>query len=343
MRVFSDIDPDTYDRIEEVVRDGKYRDVDQFIRVAVQNQLNIERADEEQTSPSPDVQTNKKSDGGYAWGYSIPDNPPVSSPHEMNRENELLFQQYYRFFPLFPVLVELAEVTAETGEPAVLDEFRDHIVEKIEPLRDAIVDWEETNNVKKKNRKSTGLPKKDVKNPEYSEKRYLDHFVGKIRKRDLAPKSFPHSLGFIAYEPIDEEKCLMQLTPAGKELLQYENPLLGNGPDSPSLSREEREFLVTHIESELPAEYRLMEFVYSTLPDDGNKTYTNWLDEFGEYLKEEGELDEDASEERVRSHIAGVLSRMVELGILDRGSKRGVYIPTIPPGEFLNGPTKPTA
>lgn len=335
MRVFAEIDPDTYDRIEETVREGKYRDVDQFLRVAVQNQLNIEGSSSDQPQPNPEAQPSSEVDGGYSWGYSIPTNPPVSSPHEMDRDGQLLFQQYYRFFPLLPIMVELATVTAETGEPVVLDEFRDHIEKEIEPLRDAIVDWEEENDIKKKNRKSTGFPKKDVKNPEYSRKRYLDHFVGKIRKRDLQPQSFGHSLGFISYNPIDEERTLLQLTPAGKRLLKFENPLLTNGPDAPTLSREEQEYLVTHLKDTLPAEYKLMEFTYQTLADNGNKTYTNRLGEFGDYLVSAGELEEDVSEERVRSHIAGELSRMVELGILDRGSKRGVYVPSTPPEELL--------
>lgn len=338
MRVFANLDPDTYERIEGAVHEGGYKDVDQFIRVAVENQLNIENTSQEQPRAPPERDAAGESDGGYTWGYSLPDNPPVSSPFEMEREDELLFQQYYRFFPLLPVMVELAKVTDKKGEPVVLDEFRNHIIETIEPLRDAIVDWEEHNDVKKKNRKSTGLPKRDVKNPEYSTKRYLDHFVGKIRKRDLTPKAFGHALGFISYEPVDEEKTFIQLTPAGEHFLRQGNPLLENGPDAPTLSIAEQEFIVTHIEANLPAEYQLMEFVYQTISDNGKETYTNRIDQFSEYLAENGDFN-DASEDRVRSHIAGALSRMVELGILDRGSKRGVYLPSRPPEKYLTDQT----
>jgi hypothetical protein len=235
-----------------------------------------------------------------------------------------------------PVLIELAKKTAAKGEPVVLDEFRDHVEETIEPLRDAIVDWEVGNNVKKKNRKSTGLPKKDVKNPEYSMKRYLDHFVGKVRKRDLSPKSLPNSLGFISYDPVDEEKTFVQLTRSGECFIRQSNPILSEGPEKPALSIEEQEFIVSHIESTLPAEYRLMEFVYNTIVDNGNNTYTNRIKDFRKYLIEHGDFDDDTSEERIRSHVSGVLSRMVELGILDRGSKRGVYLPSTPPDQLTN-------
>jgi hypothetical protein len=344
MRVFSEIDPDTYDRIEEAVHEGKYRDVDQFIRVAIQNQFHIENFDgkQPQSDSTTKPQPTNKSDNGYSWGYSVPENPPISSPYEMERSNKLLFQQYYRYFPLIPVMVELAEVTAETGEPVMLDEFRNHIDKTIEPLRDAIINWEEQNNVKKKNRKSTGFPKVDVKNPKYSKKRYLDHFVGKVRKRDLEPKSFGHSLGFISYESLNQNKTLIQLTPAGKRLLEYENPLLSNGPTAPVLSDEEQKYIIGHLESTLDSEFRLMEFICSTIADNGKATYTNRLGEFKSYLVSEGELDSDASEERVRSHVAGALSRMVELGILKRGSKRGVYVTATPPKEFLDELKSPT-
>jgi Arc/MetJ-type ribon-helix-helix transcriptional regulator len=336
MRVFADLDPDTYDRIEEAVREGKYSNVDQFIRVAVENQLNIEKSTGEGHAPSrADQEATNKSDGGYSWGYSLPNNPPVSSPFEMDRVNEMFFQQYYTFFPLVPVMVELGKETNKKGEPVVLSEFRDHVAETIEPLRDVIVDWEERNDVKKTNRKSTGLPKQDVKNPEYSMKRFLDHFVGKVRKRDLTPQSFSHTLGFVSYDPVDEEKTFVQLTPAGERFLRQGNPILSEGPDAPALSTDEQRFILTHIESTLPAEYQLMEFVYDTIDANGNNTYTNRLDDFTEYLMENSNLDNDASEERIRSHISGALSRMVELGILDRGSKRGVYQPSTPPEKIV--------
>lgn len=337
MRVFADLDPDTYERIEEAVREGKYSDVDQFIRVSVENQLNIEKStDEKHALSQADQEAKGKSNESYSWGYSLPDSPPLSSPFEMDREKRLFFQQYYRFFPLVPVLVELAIETDKNSEPVVLNEFRDHMAEAIEPLRDAIVGWEEHNDIKKKNRKSTGLPKKDVKNPEYSMKRFLDHFVGKVRKRDLTPKSFPHTLGFISYNPADDNKTFIQLTPGGERFLRQGNPLLSEGPDSSTLSIDEQEFIVTHIESTLPAEYRLMEFVYDTIADNGNKTYTNRLDDFTEYLVDTDNFDGETSEKRIRSHISGTLSRMVELGILDRGSKRGVYLPSAPPEKLIN-------
>lgn len=338
MRILTQLDPDTYDQIEEIVREAGYRDVDQFIRVSVQNQLSIERSEEENVVvTNPENVINMTDGKEFEWKYSVPVHSPANEAFEMERDTQLLFQQYYRFFPLKVVMVELAKQTEAKDGPVLLEEFRSHMGSVIKPLRDRILEWEDKNNIKKKHRKSTGLPKINVKNPEYSERRFLDHFVGKIRKRDLMPKSFGHTLGFISFNPVGENKCLIQLTPEGNQMIQLENPLLESGPTAPTLSIDERQYLVTHLEKTLTEEYRLMEFIYSILQENGQETYTNCMDGFREYLlSADGFTDDNPSEDRVRSQIAGTLSRMVELGIFSRGAKRGVYVPETPPAELTN-------
>jgi hypothetical protein len=70
------------------------------------------------------------------------------------------------------------------------------------------------------------------------------------------------------------------------------------------------------------------------LEDHEGDSYTQHLDECREYLESAPGFDDDPSENRVRSHTAGALSRMVELGVVTRGKKRGVYDPETPPSEF---------
>ena len=311
--------------------------MDQFLRVAAQNQISIEEEEEEVSEVSADTEESKESRPNYQWKYEFPTNHPISEPYERDRHNILLFQQYYRFFPLIPVLIELAKVTGSTGEPVELSEFRDHVEEKVIPIRNKIMDWEDKNSIKKQNKKSTGFPKRDVKNTEYSMKRYLDHFVGKVRKRDNEPQSFGDSLALVSYNPLDSGQCLLQLTRAGKELINIQNPILKDGPENPPLSREEREYLLQHISEVLPEEFKFMSFVYDTLKENEAETYTNSLDQFREFLmNSDGFDDEDPSDDRIRSITAGVLSRMVELGIVVRGDKRGVYVPEREPRDYIH-------
>lgn len=318
MRVIANLDPGTYDKVERLVETGDYQDINQFIRVAVQNQISLEGEDSagEQTLEQTSL-----------WGRTIPEGIPVDERFEMSRNGLLFFQQYYRFFPLVIVLVELAERTAQNEGPIQLSKFRTVMKGSVEPIRDRIKSWEDENDVKRKHRKSTGLPKIEVKNPEYSMKRFLDHYVGRIRQRDGKPISFGNEAAFISYRPIEEEdECLVQLTPEGRDLVEIGNPLLQSGPENPPLSPEEAEYIVHHIRENLDEEYRFMCNVYNIIAGINDETYTSEIDQFREFLVSSPGLDDEPSDERVRSMTAGVLSRMVELELLDRGRKRGTYI-----------------
>lgn len=331
MRVITTLDSETYDQVEKIAREEGYSDVDQFIRVAIQNQISLEKDQETQTGEAANNVVSGNAEEEEVWGQKVPASPPVDEPYEMNREKLLLFQQYYRFFPLVAVMRELARATDDIGGPIALDEFSEQMQQAVLPIRDSIYDWEQNKGVKKQNRKSTGLPKSDVKNPEYSMRRFLNHYVGKVRRRDNHPKAFGNSLALISYKIVDEGKCLLQLTPAGRSFVQLGNPLLESGPEEPVLSTDEQEFLIEHIAQTLPEEHRFMKFVQETLDKNGNQSYTNRIDDFREFLADSDSFsDDDPSEERARSHTAGVLSRMVELGVLSRSSRRGVYITETP-------------
>jgi Arc/MetJ-type ribon-helix-helix transcriptional regulator len=331
MRIIANLNPDVYDEVEELVKTNGYSSVDQFIRSAVQNQLTLERE-------GKSVRSEPTEDRGHTdpfWKKDIPANPPLADAYRVNRDEKLLFQQYYRFFPLIVVMAEVARVTSRDSEPIALDKFRSHMEEEVVRIRDPLRDWEAENDVKKTERKSTGLPKSDVKNPDYSMKRFLDHYVGRVRKRDNQPLAIGSDLKFISYRPLQEnDGCLVQLTPAGNELLQLGNPILNNGPEAATLSDDERRCIAKQIRDVLPEEYSLMKFVYEVLDDSDGDTYTNYLNKFESFLLDSpGFSDDDPSEDRVRSATAGVLSRMVELGMLERGRRRGVYIPSVHPDE----------
>lgn len=321
MKIFVDISSEDYERIKELVRKGGYQDINQFVNVAVDNQISMESSED---APQRVQDSNPQTD--TSWELQIDENLPLSQPADIDRNKKLLFSQYYRFFPLIPVMIELANYTAEKGEPVRLQKFEAHLKERIVPLRDRLVEWEEENSIKKQNRKSTGFPKEDVKNPEYSMKRFIKQYVGYYDKNDLTPHGLGNTLGFVSINPIDRDKCLLQLTPAGRDFVSLGNPILENGVEQEVLSLEEKQYLVHHIREKVPEEYRFMSYVWDTLAEGNGGSYTNHLEEFRSFLEDSpGFDDESPSENRVRSHTAGALSRMVELGILSRGAKRGVY------------------
>ena len=349
MKLIVDIDSITYERIKSLVETGEYDSVEQFLRAGVDNQLTIEFANNnhdlqaqspskgensttDKSSPSDDGTTVE--DSGYRWSYRPSTDSPIRSPFRADRGETLLFSQYYRFVPLKFAIVELAEKTADRGGPIPLDSFREYIREAVIPLRDALVDWEIEAGVKKQDRFSTGFPKRDSKNPDRSMKRYLDHYVGRFRREVGKPAGLGHQLAFVSIHS-DDQMPTIAVTPAGRRFLELDNPLLADGPgrDRPTLSDKERDYLVAHIRRTLPWEYEFIEFVYDTV-DFHEGSYAEHLDKFRMFLDQAPGFTEDPTENRIRSQTAGTISRMVDLGLLERGSRRGEYVSRRPPEAF---------
>lgn len=327
MRLFAELNPASYEEIQDLVSSGKYDSVEQFLRVAAQNQLAIERSDDDQEHEGTST---KDSSGGRHWRYTPPTDIPTGPPFGEHRDGILLFSQYYRFFPLKCALYHLGKLTVDAGGAISLKRARQYISEEVWPIRKKIAEWEDRNDIKKQNRKSTGLPK----DQDQSMKRYLDHYVGKVRTQKGEPAGFGHDMGYVSFIHDEfEDKWSVQLTLTGARFIQIENPLLAHGPEAPTLGEEEQAFVVTTIRSELDEEYRFMKFVYNVL-EEGEGSYSNHLDQFRNFLEESQAARDDLSDNSVRSTAGGAISRMVELGILERGRRRGWYNPKRHPEEY---------
>lgn len=342
MRIVVDLDPDTYEKIRGIVEAGRYDSVEQFLRAGADNQLTIEASPEdaaethsgtqpehrspEGTTERPTAPTNAFESVTGHWAHRVPDDIPVREPHTSNRSEVLLFSQFYRFLPLKFALIELANATAELGGPVELEKVRDQVSEAVVPFRNALQDWENAHDISKQDQFSTGFPKRDANNPERAMARYLNHYVGRYRPESEEPAGFGHQLGFISIEPSANEATTVSLSPAGQSFLTLENPVLVDGPDESdnSLSTNEQNYLVAHIRNTLPLEYEFMEFIYDVL-EHHDETYTNAMEQFRMFLEGSSGFTDDPTDNRVRSHTAGTISRMVALGVLERGSRRGVY------------------
>jgi hypothetical protein len=163
-------------------------------------------------------------------------------------------------------------------------------------------------------------------------RRYLDHYVGKIRTQKGEPAGFGHDLGYVSFQK-KEMDWNVQLTLSGVRFVQLGNPLLDNGPEAPTLGEEEQAFIVTTIRNDLSKEYQFMKFVYNVL-DETEGSYTNHLEQYRSFLEESDAVGNNPSENNIRSSVGGVISRMVELDIMERGQRRGWYNTKQHPDEY---------
>ena len=356
MKIVVDLDPDTYERIKQFVVNGEYESVEQFLRASADNQLTIEAgggstlsAEPEATRASaaaPSAETGEKPaiseapTEEFTWGLGLPETVPTRAPFPIDRSEILLFSQYYRFLPLKFVLHRLAVESASADESLTLETFRDHVSEAVLPVRDSIHQWETRENIPKGERFSTAFPKQDVSDPARTMRRYLNHYVGRYQPRNESPSGFGHDLEFVSIE-VSNNVVTIQLTEAGLAFTRLPNPVLEHGPEAADarLSDDEQAFLVTHIRETMDLEYEFMEFVYDTL-EHHDQTYTQLMGRFRSFLENTPEFSSDASVNQIRSHTAGTISRMVSLGILTRGSRRGVY-ETVRPLTAYRKPTNP--
>lgn len=351
MRVITNLDGSTYEEVKQLVQRGDYDSIDQFLRVAADNQLALELteniyATSETRTRAGDVNhefdfdpregpgESRPAFEEYNWGYTVPEQIPTRAPFALDRGSLLLFSQYYRFLPLIFVLKEVAAATPKEDGAVPLKELQDQVASAVEPLRDALVAWEADHDIKRHERISTGFPKADSENPQRSLERFLKHYVGQFHHEKNEPAGFPHELGFVSIQ-FDDEEPSIQLTPAGVDLLQFTNPVLEHGPvdADQTLNQEEQSYIVTHIRANLGTEFDFMSFIYDTLVEEGSR-YTDHLERFESFLVEVESFSVDPSENRVRSHTAGTISRMVDLGILRRGQRRGHYEGVTPPTAF---------
>jgi len=335
MKILVNLDPSTYERIKSLVANGEYESVEQFLRVGADNQLAIETdaaeapvtsAEDESHDYPRGARATGSSGDDYQWGYTVPDTIPTRNPHPKDRDSLLLFSQYYRFLPLKTVLLELAAETAETNDSTTLDKFRDHISEAVIPIRDALVEWEEANDVSKQDRFSTGFPNRDASDIDRTMRRYLHHYVGRYKPEKGKPSGFGHDLGFVSIHADASNTSQIALTDDGRTFAALTNPVLSAGPstETSALATDEREFLVAHLRANLGLEYEFMEYVYSTL-EHHEGTYTGAMDRFRSFLEGTNQFSDDPSDNQIRSHTAGTISRMVAVGALERGQRRGEY------------------
>ena len=336
MKIVVNLDPATYERIKSLVAGGEYESVEQFLRVGADNQLAIEAdADEAPVTTAEDASQQETLDSqstaastgdGYEWGYIVPDTVPTHDPHPADRNSLLLFSQYYRFLPLKFVMLELATETATAAGSVDLKSFRNHIAEAVIPIRNALVEWEEAEDVSKQDRFSTGFPNREASDPDRTMRRYLHHYVGRYKPEKGEPSGFGHDLGFVSIHADASNTSRIALTDAGRTFAELTNPVLSAGPsaDTAALGTDEREFLVAHLRENLDLEYEFMEYVYSTL-EHHEGTYTGAMDRFRSFLEGTEKFSDDPSDNQIRSHTAGTISRMVATGVLERGQRRGAY------------------
>ncbi|MFQ5910497.1 MAG: hypothetical protein ACE5IJ_07225 [Thermoplasmata archaeon] len=321
MRFVLDIDPDTYERVLSLIRDRRYRDLQEFASAAFVNQLTIEG--QEAGSPfeldvGHDFSVSSQEDvpGTHPGGRSqsgIGRNSvkwdqvsTVAMPRPDGPFSGYIWGQYNKFLPLKVALRQLASVSVQKGPWVELSKIQRLASQAAAHIGGDLRRAESRLGKDLLERLSTGFPKgfSEVKSIE----RFESQFVGHITK-DGVIYGMPGNIGF-ANIVEKAGHTLIGLTKLGLEFCRLTNPVIDNGKLERPLSQEEADSYLDHVTEALPKECRAMRLILNAIEENKDSP-----DQMTERLRT---LRENWSGAVLNTMRVGLLSRMWDLGLIQR-------------------------
>jgi len=311
MRYIVDISPDTLDTIKILIQRGEYRTVQEFISTAIQNQIYIIEQPESSITLSQPSQRRpseivKESKSDSTSLLVLRDYKLETKNNIGNMGNRTLSGFWNKFLPVKITLRVLANMQHENNKPVLLDMLQENASVAARKLGQTLVRKETGSGRKRGDRLFTGLPVK--RSGDKSRLRFKSHFVGSLSREKV--DGLPGTLGLMSIFKGEDGRDYVSLTQKGLEFAVLHNSIIDEDDYSSTLSEEEKEFLMSEIIAELPAEYELCKTVLNLI-DNGNVD-TKLL------LSELTTLFPELSENKLTIFLSGMLNRLVDLGLVTR-------------------------
>jgi hypothetical protein len=337
--VVLNIAPKLFSEIQQLVDKGMYASTEQFLEIAAANQLALERGQtpaeiverglraEAVKAPEPAVPGRRtrpaKSVGRRKNRKSVP--PPshmhdvivrvayakLSNPNppfaEATRRppDDHLWGQVNRLFPLKLTCRWLAVTSGNSREWPVFETIANQLAGDAAVVGAVLSQMDAEAGRKRDEVLGTGLPRPG--NPA-SQDRFLSQFVARATR---AGDIYPGAVCQYALAAFDGDR--IALTKIGREFAELHNPVLDAMDESlrSTLSDEERRFLLSTLLQFVPGELSDFRTILSAIKE-GHSTPDGVVERVTK------ELPDAWSTVMVRTHIAGVIARLSELGLLAR-------------------------
>ena len=364
MKVVIDIPPDLLGQVREIVSNEDYDSPQEFINVALMNQVEMEASDKGTDEiVSLDEAMNLETAGDQTGEEDV--TPPEKTVTQQNRgplerrdydvittvaaadRDQLadgpLWGQYNRLFPVKLTLRRLANYLSEdithredqsddpeAGHWAAATQFKNDVATVAREFGDRVGRVDERRSRTRMEKLATGLPVGD--NAKKSKERYKRHFVG-TNDQSGAVTGAPPRLLFANLPASPSGK--IGITEAGLRFANLWNPLLDEGVEADrSFSEAEIEFYLEHIREKVPDEHHAMQIASQAIVDGINRP-----DSLTDRISG---LNDEWSSTHADTVRSGLVSRMVELGLVsrERVGQRGIAYNLTASGEaYLNSET----
>jgi hypothetical protein len=312
MRHVAEIEPKTWLQIQELIRQGRYESVAQFIAVAIQNQIQLEVPSLDRIEAEVLGASSSERASGSRIGTEVSLKPPTEEPFLVQaREessDEVVWGLYNRIFPVKITLRMLARMLVDKGSKSVeLKTLREEAALQARTLGKQLLLADRSRKSGHGARLATGLP---IRRGEKSLDRFKNMFVGTISSQGKV-EGFPATLRFIVFQRVGG-RAEVSLTAAGFKFANLKNPILDGtvaGAES-TLSEAESDFFVAHLHRVLPREWELCHRIIEDIPDGSDSPAA--VDKI--MLR----TIPDIKPSMVAPTRAGIISRLDELRLVQR-------------------------
>lgn len=345
MRVLVSLPERLYKQIEKLCDDGRYDSVSTFLRVAAENQLLLEEDDTSSRvvvngvygrsatvlPPAPSrsgtyhVQHSSALDHEEAWRMELRE-APTRLVRTFNLTEELFSQPdvlplasaatdvlpglISRLLPVKFAVRVLYSILGTTGKETVeLHSFLDKVGEYALRMGDRLAEQDRASGRRREEGFAAGFPTSS-RDAGKSKDRYRNLFVASVRSKERRADG---ALPFLKLSVLREVRGEVHigLTSAGGEFARISNPVIDGTPEHDvALSIDERNFLIEHVRRWVPGEYKAAQLVLAAV----NEGITD-RSALNEILAAEWD---SWSADQVNSWRSGLLSRLSELGLLER-------------------------
>lgn len=313
MKYVVDIPRVLEEKVREIIAKGEFRDVNHFVNVAVENQLNAEQTAWSKQLPSsaPDPEPGAMLDKFLA-SPTFEGQASIKTTREATDEEvleKILWGQYYRFLP---VKFSLRLLANQTGDFPRLVVFKDIASNAAEDFGNGLRKLDLASGNKSGEKISVSFPDHSDK----SRRRFSEQYIGFVRSSDHKSSGMLLQLRFARVFD-DNQIERIGLTESGRRFAALENPLLDGRQTSPIFSPAEIDFLIKHICEKLPQEARHMGVILDNLLNGGKGRNDLNLSLEGFYRTFQP-LDRVWTKDMINLMRAGAMSRMWELGMIEK-------------------------
>ncbi|MEM3086356.1 MAG: hypothetical protein QXT68_04355 [Halobacteria archaeon] len=242
---------------------------------------------------------------------------PVPEPEDSELMGRILWGQHYRFLPSKPALRVLAGLCAD-GLPT-LAVFKDRACEAAEAVGLSLAEKDRTLGKKFGEKFSTSFPEPEEK----SRRRYRDQYLAYVRPTDGKVDGLLSRLKFIKIMA-EGGTHKVGITKSGLDFAVLQNPVLDGAGNGSLLSDQEADFLIRHIRARIPEEARHMDMMLRLI-GEGVASRERLNSRMGEFYRAYQDVDNPWTPAHVNTMRAGLLSRLYELGLVDK-TKHGLNV-----------------